>query len=166
MPFVVLASGITIWAFFSAVELVLTDVNTISWITPLTYVGITIVPTGWMAFALQYTGRDKWMNRRTLLLLTIEPILIQIFVRTNDYHHMFWTLREQVNIDGFLAIDNSYGWMFWAHAVYSYSLLAIGIVLLLRAFIRSPQLYRGQIIYLTIASFTPWVANAVYIAGG
>lgn len=165
VPFVILSLAISEWAFFNSLELILTDPVTISMVTPLTYIGITIVPAAWLTFALQYVGHDRWITRRTLLIFAIEPILVQILMATNSVHYLFWTARQPTVIDGYFAMEYSYGAAFWVHALYSYALLLLGTGLLVRAFIRSPQIYRGQIIYLVIASISPWIANVVYLAG-
>jgi PAS domain S-box-containing protein len=165
IPYIVLALGTTIWSLFGGIELLLTDAVVISMVVPLTYIGITVAPAAWLMFTLQYVGHDKWITRNRLLIFVIEPILVQVLIVTNSFHKLFWTARELTVIDGYVAVDYSYGPAFWVHAFYSYALLLIGTILLIRAFIRSPQLYRGQIIYLMVASLAPWVANIVYLTG-
>jgi PAS domain-containing protein len=50
------------------------------------YLGIAIVPTAWLALALQYTGREKWLTRRNLALLAIEPFVTLLLAWTNELH--------------------------------------------------------------------------------
>jgi PAS domain S-box-containing protein len=98
-------------------------------------------------------------------LLTIEPALAIVLSLTNPIHNFFYLSRGIIPLDGNVYLTSEFGPGFWLHAAYSYALMAAGAVLLIRAFIRSPGLYRGQIAYLLIGTFTPWLANAVYILG-
>jgi PAS domain S-box-containing protein len=165
IPFVVLTAGGALWSFFSALELSLADLPSKTLASNLTYIGITATCAAWFAFTVQYTGRGRWLTRRLLALMTIEPILVMIAAFTNDSHRLFresWVLNTTGPLP---TMEVVLGPLFWAHAVYSYALLLIGIVLLIHAFIRSPELYRGQVIFLLIAAFTPWVANAIFLGG-
>jgi GNAT superfamily N-acetyltransferase len=37
-----------------------------------TYLGVVIVPVAFLAFALQFTNRDHWLNRRNMALMTLQ----------------------------------------------------------------------------------------------
>lgn len=164
-PFVMMALALTLWTFASGVEMLLTGLEAKLVFTHLTYIGITIVPAAWLVFILQYTGHDKWITRRNLLLLTIEPILVQLLMLTNGSHHLFWDSVTLASNNGLLVRETVNGLGFWSHAIYSYVLLLISAFLLVRAFIRSPHLYRGQATFLLIAVLAPWIANAVFLLG-
>ncbi len=165
VPFVILTAGLTQWTLAYILELELVDFEAKVFMSNFEYVGITSVIAAWLAFCLEYTGREKWLTRRTIGLLTIEPALTVIAAYTNPWHHLF---RSEVLLDdapGFLALKVTFGPAFWVHAAYSYVLLLLGTFFLIQAFVRSPQLYRGQILTMLIAVFTPWIANAIYIFG-
>ena len=60
------------WLLGYALELMSADVaDKIFW-NSVQYVGIVIVPTAWLVFALEYIGRGEWLRRRTLVLLRNE----------------------------------------------------------------------------------------------
>ena len=164
-PFVVMTLGITLWTGASGFELLLSDYVGKTVAIHLIYMGIAIVMSGWLVFALQYTGNDRWITRKLLLFFLIEPLIVQGLIFSNGIHHLFWTSHEIVMINGMAMIEPQYGTGFWIHAFYSYAFLFIGAALLVRAFIRSPQLYRGQVAFLLIAIFAPWVANVMYLSG-
>jgi PAS domain S-box-containing protein len=165
IPFVVLMLGVIQWSLGNALDVITVDLPLKLFLTSIQYIGITTVPAGWLTFVLEYTGRGRWLTRRNILLLTIEPVLTVLFSLTNDYHHLF-RYSITLNTDGPLPVlDSTFGPIFWVHAVYSYILLLGGTVLLIQAFIRSPQLYRGQVIWLLVGAFAPWAANALYIFG-
>jgi PAS domain S-box-containing protein len=165
IPFVVLALGITLWSFGSGFELLLTNASTIAVVTFFTYIGITIVPAAWFIFALQYTGNEVWITRKRLLSLAIEPVFVLLLIATNNLHQLFWESRQLTMMDGYIAMESFYGPAFWIHAIYSYILLLLGSTLLVRAFIRFPQHYRGQITYLLIGCASPWITNFIFLSG-
>ncbi len=165
IPFLVLMSGAALWGFTSALELMMTEKIAHQIAIRVVYFGITTAPGAWLAFSLEYTGRTKWLTRRNIALLFIEPALVILAVITNDLHHLYWASIEFVPLGRALASIVTYGPLFWVHAVYSYLLLLGGTGLLIRAFVRSPGVYRGQATMLLIGSVVPWLANALYLSG-
>ena len=91
IPFVILTLALTQWAIASGLEIAVTDLESKRMFSSLAYIGITIVPAAWFTFVLEYTGREKWLTRRTSLLLCIEPLLVFLSVATSRYHQLFWT---------------------------------------------------------------------------
>ncbi len=165
MPFIVLTGAVAFWATMNAVELVQTTLNAKFFFSGIQYFGITAAPAAWMLFAAEYTGRESWVTRRNVLLLMIEPALAILFVFTNPLHHLFHS-EFALSTEGSLrTLHVAFGPLFWIHAVYSYILMLVGTGLLIQAFFRAPQLYRGQVLTLLIAAIAPWIANAVSIFG-
>ena len=165
MPFIVLTGAVAFWSAMNAVELVQTSLNAKFFFSSLQYFGITAAPAAWMLFAAEYTGREAWITRRNILLLMIEPSLAILFVFTNPLHHLFHA-QFTLGTEGSLrTLDVAFGPIFWIHAVYSYILMLTGTGLLIQAFFRAPQLYRGQVFTLLIAAFVPWIANGISIVG-
>ena len=164
-PFVIMAIGLSIWTFGNFGRLTVTVFSAKVLFTHITYVGITIVPPAWLLFCLAYTGKGKWMTRRNILLLFIQPIMVQIAIFTNPIHLSFWKEFYLEEVDGLIVTISNSGNLFWAHAAYSYLLLALGCVVLIRTMFRSPQLYRGQMTLLLVGAFTPWIANIVFLSG-
>jgi PAS domain S-box-containing protein len=165
IPFVVMMLGIAEWSTANIAEILSTSLDTKLFLASLSYVGITIVPATWLAFASKYTGRDKWLTRRNVALLWIEPVATLLFTFTNSYHHLF---RYNISLDtsgSFNVVRSTFGPAFWVHSAYSYLLLLAGTYMLAYAFVRSPQAYRGQLGLPLIGAFVPWIANAIYIFG-
>jgi len=163
IPLIVMLAGVVEWSLANALELSLTSFFAKQFLSGIVYVGITTVPAAWLLFSLEYTGRGRWVTRRNILLLTIEPLLTLIFVFTNRYHNLFWTERVLDTSGAFVLMISTHGPAFWVHAAYSYILILVSTGFLIEAFVRSPQLYRGQVGWLLLGSFAPWVANALFI---
>ncbi len=131
--------------------------------TDIQYVGIVALPVAWFAFSLRYTGHDKWLTSRNLLLLAIIPSVTVVLAWTNNIDGLMWYGRHLEFSEPFTIIDKTYGPWFWIHTSYSYLLLLFGMFVLFRRLFRPPRLYREQAIALLICVIVPLVWNVLYI---
>ncbi len=119
-----------------------------------------------LAFALQYTGHEKWVSGYRLPALFVIPIISIILTWTNPIHHwVFISVRDA--IDGILlyAEHFEYGWYFWVHTVYSYALVLIAMMLIAQMAVRSYHIFRQQAITLMMG-LVPGIATTVVDAFG
>jgi PAS domain S-box-containing protein len=165
LPFVALQVSLAVWTLADMCSIVLVDFDYKLFFQNFSYIGITGVPAAWLLFTLEYTGRNRWLTRRTVLLLLIEPALTVLAAYTDTVHHLFRSDIVYETGGSFVTLDVTFGPLFWVHAVYSYVLLVYSAGLLVQAFIQSPQLYRGQISTLLIGTTAPWITNAIFIFG-
>ena len=131
----------------------------------LLIVSAATIPTLWFVFALQYTGRGRYVTRTVIVLLTVIPLFSFLLAVSNEAHHLFWRGTSLALGDAYLAAELVFGPAYWAHIVYSNALLAAGTALLLQLFWRSWSLYRGQAVALLVAVSIPWVAQSMYLGG-
>jgi PAS domain S-box-containing protein len=127
------------------------------------FIGVVAIPVAWLTFALEYIGRKTWLNTRRLVMLSILPVATFIIILTNESHQLFWPNSTLSFEGGFLLLNNSNGTWFWVHAAYSYILIMIAFVLIVRALLRWPAQYRGQMIWILLATLTPFIANILTI---
>jgi len=128
------------------------------------YVGITLAPLMWLLFVLEYTGYASILTKRNLVLFSLHPVLVQVVVWTNPYHHLF---RGQVWLDtsGVVpTLGNTLGPAFWVHAVYSYGLMLMAAYFLIRSHFYAPRVYRRHDWTFLVAIAAPWLANIVTLA--
>jgi len=161
--FLVLVLAIAIWSIGYSLEIVSTDLAAKIFWAKVQYLGIVTVPVAWLTFALQYTQRDAWLNRRNLAILAIVPLITLLLVWTNEAHGLVWSQLSLVATGPFPAMNVSYGLWFWIHSVYSYILLLLGTLLIVRMVGSFPDLYRWQAILLLFGAVVPWLGNALYI---
>src|SRR5947209_7665346 len=167
-PFSILMAAVAEWALGYALELAGADIPTKLFWVGIEDLGVVIVPTAWLALALQYTGRTKWLTPRLLVLLSIEPLITLVLVWTNNMHHL-WHAKVGLEItNAFTVLVITRGLWYWINVAYSYLLILFGTILLV-SFIpilrRSASLYRGQVNALFIAVLVPWVSNVVTLFG-
>jgi PAS domain S-box-containing protein len=164
-PFVLISMTAVLWSLANALEMAGTDLPTKIFWANVQYLCYGLLPVGWLALALQYTGRSQWLTRRHLAWLLIVPCITLVLVWTNDFHGL---MRRDVYLDTagpFPVVGKTYGPWFWIHAVYSYSLFLITIYLLLQVLRQGRRLYRGQPLVLLISLLLPLVWNVLYTSG-
>lgn len=164
IPLVVLALAAAIWSAGYASELSSADLPTGLFWAKVQYLGICALPGAWLAFALQYTNHHQWLNRHTSLLFALMPLVTLLLAWTNEQHLLIWRATSLSKGDTAAVLHLTHGPWFWGYIVYSYLCLFAGAVLLVRALISAPQLYRGQAVALVIGIVAPWVGNGLYIA--
>jgi PAS domain S-box-containing protein len=157
--------AVTEWALGYLLELGVADLGTKVFWARVQYLGIVTMPMAWLVFVLQYTGAKRWLARRNLALLAIEPLVVLSLVWTNDVHGLIWSSVRLDTGGPFPMLVHTYGAGFWGHAVYSYVLILLCTLLLIHVLFRTPCLHRGQASALLIGAIAPWVANVVYIFG-
>ena len=81
--FLVILLAAAIYALGYMVELVSTDLSTAIFWNNVSWVGSVLLPPAWFIFALQYTGRSRWLTRRLIVLLAIVPLVTLLLVWTN-----------------------------------------------------------------------------------
>ena len=153
------------WALGYALELGSADLPSELFWGKVQYLGMVIVPVTWLAFALQYTGRETWLTRRNVALLAIEPLVTLLLVWTNEVHGLIYSSFELTINGSFVMLDETFGAWAWVDVAYSYGLILLGTLLLIQAFIRSPRLYRKQVGVVLIGAFAPWAAEVLSISG-
>ena len=129
----------------------------------IAYIGIALAPPAFLLFSLEYTGRSHWLSWKTIGLLCIEPIFVQIMLWTSVRFEFFYT---QVLYDFSKPIPEAtfaYGPAFWIHAIYAYSLLLAGTIILFLKFRTAAGLYRRQLAIILAAAMIPWATNIFYL---
>jgi hypothetical protein len=158
-----LMASLAIWALTYAFELYSFSKNMQIFWMKMEYFAIPLVSVFYFFFTLDYTRNEKYLSPKMQFILMLEPILAILFVWTNSYHGAVW--REIVQIfDGpFPFLDKTYGWFFWIHTAYAYTLIAISTILIVHAFFTWPRMYRNQLGLIILGAIIPWISNFIYI---
>ncbi|GIF19221.1 diguanylate cyclase (GGDEF)-like protein [Actinoplanes tereljensis] len=158
-----IAAGATWWSLATVVPLYSRDPTTVMIAISLLYPGVYLVVGGWWATSRALTNRFWRLDRRSLLLLSIEPVLATIAIATNPWHHLFIEQIQPTAING--AYAATFGPLFWAHTVYCYILVVVSAVTVFRMYIRQTGRYRGYLLAI-IALFPASVINLTGILAG
>jgi signal transduction histidine kinase len=165
MPFASLMLAVAVWSTGYAFELNSVDLPmAIGWLK-VEYVGIVAVPLAWLIFVLDYTGREKWLTRRHLGLLAAGPLLTLALAWTNEIHGWLWRDMRLDSSGSFSWLSYGFGPWLWGYTLYSYLLILLGVLLLIRTFARAPRLYRIQAWALVVGALLSLAGDMVSILG-
>jgi PAS domain S-box-containing protein len=169
IPFSFMMLGEAGWSLVYALELVSSALPTKIFLNEVVQLPASVVITGWLAFALQYTGRERWLTPRIIVPFLVFETLVSLIVPwTNPLHHLFYSTIRLQTIGSLSVLDLTYNIGFWVAVAYSYALLLLGTMLIV-SFIwtrwRSASLYRGQASTVLIAVLIPLAGSIVTISG-
>jgi PAS domain S-box-containing protein len=151
------------WGISYILQLAANDLETKLLWDKIMFLGVVSLPVAWLTFAVEYIGRKVWINPRRLVALFILPFATTIIIWTGETHNLFWEGYNLVHQGGFLLLNTINGPWFWVHAAYTYTLIMIGLVLIVRALLHWPAQYRPQMVIVIISSLTPLIANVITI---
>ncbi|MDD3224846.1 MAG: histidine kinase N-terminal 7TM domain-containing protein [Clostridium sp.] len=127
------------------------------------YIGIAFLPVAWLMFALNFAGYKDKLKKRTLMLLYIVPVIVLIINYTNDFHHLFYIKLYMKSNGIFQIVDMIKGPWYWVNVIYAYTLMFIGLIILILDYFKSVSIVKKQILFLIIAWIIPWVADIIYM---
>lgn len=161
--FLLMALAAAVWSLGYLGEITAPDVATkVIW-GKTQYLGIVLLPYGWLTLSLQLTDQGRWFRPRWHALLLIIPVLTVVLVWTTEAHGLVWRTITLDESGPFPALNFEYGLFFWVNWVSAQLQLLVGTVLLIRRLWRLPNLYRWQLTLLVVASLAPWIGNLAYI---
>lgn len=154
-----------LWCFGSAMDALSVD----SWLkifwVQIAYIGVATVPPLWFILILCYGGYEKYLKPYIFFLLMILPLLIIILAFTYPQHQLLWTNIIPVNNDPGSLLIYVHGPFFWADIIYSFSLIIMGIIILVKILSSTSKIYRSQIYFLIFSGLTPMIFSMIYTTG-
>jgi PAS domain S-box-containing protein len=156
--------AVSIWTITGSFEMASISISSkILW-SQISYLGIVFVGPLWLLFTLSYTDNEKWIKLKFIGSLMVIPVVILFLVATNGWFGLIWpTITPSSSQPGALLIYG-HGIGFYIYAIYTYILIFLGILLLIKFLIQSPKVYQKQVFMVLIAALIPFIANAIYIA--
>ncbi len=152
------------WLLANALEAAALDRSTkIAW-SVAAYPGIQGAAVLYLLFVLGWTSQDGRLTRARIALLLVVPIASVAMAATNEWHHLLWPSVSLIDAWGVTAVY-AHGPWFWVQAAYAYSLVGVGLVALVVAIYRYPEVYSARIRLVIVASLSPIVGSALYVAG-
>ena len=127
----------------------------------MTYVGPVIAPPALLLFAMQLSGIGHWLKPPLLITLGLQALLVLIALFTDPWHGLFFAGQQTRGIGMILHG----GPIFWTHIFFSYLLILIAFVLLIRRFRQTTGIYQKQIGLVLIGAGFPWLNSFVFVLG-
>jgi len=131
----------------------------------LEYIGGIPTPVLYLIFVLRFTGKDRFITPKYILLLFIIPVITFLFAITNEYHHLVWTGFSAIS-DKTNLMEYYHGVVFWTGYIgYTYLMLFVATISLFRFIIRQNKPFRFQGVIVLIGGLCPWTASVIYLTG-
>ena len=117
----------------------------------IVYIGICLMPVAFYDFSKTFSNTKYKLNKKLLII----PIISLLVLWTNDFHHLFYQ-KYSTNIDKAI-----YGWYFYIYSSYTYILLIVSFINLVRYSIKNAGLFSNQAMLFLLGSLIPLVANVL-----
>src|SRR6266536_2442850 len=106
------------WGLAYAIELAASRLSTRLLWGDAKWLGICLLPPAWFAFIMQYTGRDRWVNRSTMAALAVPPAAVIVLLANQATHDLVRYYPPSATADPADAIAQV-GPLFWPFLVYA-----------------------------------------------
>jgi len=123
------------------------------------YIGILSLPTLFLVFTLKFTQNERWLTRRNLILLSVQPILFLLLLWTNDIHHLYYVSIKPSNGIGAPILEVVTGLLYTANTIYSYAVILLTVAIMFGTALRLGPLFRNQYRLILIGSVIPWISS-------
>lgn len=161
--FAFISFGISIWSIAYAFELSSLDYFSMIFWLRLEYIGVAFLPAMWLQFIVKFIGKKHWLTITREIVIYIIPTITFIAVWTNDYHHLYYSNIKVITSGPFPLLSLSIGPWYIIHTIFFYTLLILGLVLLLNKFVSADKVYRQQNYVIVLAALIPWIVNITYL---
>jgi PAS domain S-box-containing protein len=149
------------WTIFYVIELFIPAIEGKQLANKLSTIAANPIGVAWFVFALLYTGRERSVTRRNVIIMLLFPAFTILAQWTTGWHGLYTTADKLIPAGPFMVRSPELGPIFWFQLVTSYLMVVAGLVLLIIAFIKWPRPYRGQAGILVGAAFVPFIANII-----
>jgi signal transduction histidine kinase len=148
------------WSLAYSLELGASELSTKLLWGDAKWLGICLLPPAWFAFIMQYTGRGRWVNRRTLTALALPPVAVIVLLANQATHDLirYYPPSAASDPDAIAQV----GPLFWPFLVYSNLLVWGCTALFVWTLTRVSRLYWRQSLLLVVTVLLPCVANVLH----
>jgi diguanylate cyclase (GGDEF)-like protein/PAS domain S-box-containing protein len=160
----VFMAAMTIYVMGYSMELASLDLPTMLFWSKIGYLGIFFFPTLFLIFVLQYTGREKWLGTRFIILMFLVPTFLLICKYTDDIYHLVYS-QTWVDTSGLIPMLGFTRGPVYPLALYACIPVSLGIFLLLKKQKFILPFYREQIALIVISAIFPLLIFLLYMSG-
>lgn len=160
--FFFLMMGVAIYSLGYSIEISRTTLEAVLRALSFEYIGLALIPTLLLLFALHFIRRKPLPRALTAILLAI-PVITIIMVFTAPFHQLHYMNPRLVNTEYFLAFAFERGP--WYKIYFGWAELNIisAFILLLVNAVRVPQKQKRQAITIAAGVFLPILSSILYL---
>ena len=131
----------------------------------LEYIGGIATPVLYLIFVLRFTGKDKLITTKNIVLLFIIPVAVLLLTVTNEQHNLVWTGFSGISAKTNL-MEYNHGIGFWiGYIAYTYLMLIMATIYLLNFIFRRAKAFRAQALVVLVGGVFPWLVSFMYLTG-
>jgi len=128
------------------------------------YLGAVFISPLMLLFTLKYTGRYLFVTKYFIWGLMATPILLLIFMVSNEYHHFFYISFAIDSTEYYSTLNSNKGPIYWIHQFYSVSLSVSSFGLLLSIFYDISPNFKKQVLFVLLGLFFPLATYIIYLS--
>ena len=121
-------------------------------------IAVCLLPVALLYFSKISLNND-WQPKARHALFLVIPFISTVIISTNPLHHWFF-----VSISANTS-EMVYGVYFYIHSLYSYSLMFVGIIILVIAAVRSFGFFSKQLVLVSSGTLIYLIVNILYTFG-
>lgn len=153
------------WTTFLVFELEASELAAKALWYDVQWIGVVVIPVAWLLFALEYTGRDRYVTPRVIAALAVVPAVTVAVVATGDPNGLIQAdaAVAESPVGSFLRVDP--GPWYYVIAGYTYLLGLLGSIPIFQLVRDDARPFRGQSAALIVGTAAPWVSSVLYLSG-
>ncbi|MGE0931317.1 histidine kinase N-terminal 7TM domain-containing protein [Peijinzhouia sedimentorum] len=163
--FAIMMAVVSFWALAYASELSSSTLKNMLFWVKIEYLGVALIPSLWLLFCIQFTGKEKYLSRLGKFLIFLFPIITLLMVLTDEYHHLYYSHTEVDSSGPFPLLAIEVGPWYVFHFMMFYIYLVIGMVLLVQSYRKASKLFKRQLALIMFSAIFPWLVNIIYMYG-
>jgi len=163
LAYLMFAAGIG--AFCLIFETAAPSINEKIFWSKLEFLGGIATPVLYLIFSLRYTGKDKFLSRKHVILLFVVPAITLVLSITNEMHRLIWTGYSEISAETNL-MEYYHGIGFWfGYIAYSYLMILLATISLVHFIIRQNNPFLKQGLIVLAGGLFPWITSLIYLTG-
>lgn len=145
----------TLWCIGLIVQIFVINYTTINpmYIDYFIYLPVVLIPVALFFVAITYASYDKFVFKKSYILLFVIPIITMIVLWTNDLHGLFYEVYSTE------PTNTVFGAYFYVHSAYTYGLFIVDIFILLKNSIKTAGAFAMPSILISLGALVPVAIN-------
>ena len=148
-----------IWTLSLTFQILLQQYN----VEPVFFEGLASFGAEFISLAFLALGiifsKSKITFKRWHIILLVVPIISIILMLTNNYHHLYY-IQYSTNLSSTVS-----GPYMIIHSIYSYTLFAIALILLIKYSIKNAGFFSKQALLIVVGALIPIIVNVLGTLG-
>jgi diguanylate cyclase (GGDEF)-like protein len=149
-----LSVGCVYWSLTDAALVLTGDETAVRLLIQASFPSTCLVSAAWWCLSYAFTDRSWRLSRRALAWLAVEPALCLVAAVTDPWHGLFIQQVRPTGVDHVLA--PVFGPLFWVHSAYSFGMLGMALLRVVRHWVGTSVRYQGYL--FALASSLPALA--------